>query len=742
MTSKNLSLAKWKENLKRRSWTAILCCLTFLCIMPVYNLMSLSSFPGLRYAGYDAVWFETHKETLIKVLFLQNAGYGNMVQVLAIIFFGIVFAVQGFSWLYSKKKQDMYLSVPFSSRKRFLLIYGNGILVFTVSYIIAWVLQLLVGILYGAVDIRIMGALLLIGLCHMLGFLAIYHLALMCVMLTGNLTTALLGMGVFASVEYIVKVITAAFMSQYYRTYSMYENNRFLNRPVLSPFFNFFSLADSMRVYTGGEELVLTIRYSGAGIYIFLLMLVALLTGTAAYILYKKRPSERCGQALSIKAFNTPVKLIVLFVVSLAVGIVSAELTDWTSGFIIAGILVGALVCHCLVQFIYEKDLRACFKKKWHPFAAAAAGIVFFIFFNQDLGGYDRFLPDAEEVETVSITLENDYSYTVRDDLLGKRDYIAVSNALIEQMNSADQATIEAVLSMMENDHTELKTETKREDGCQDSIWLVSFRLKNGRKVTRRMIVDSEKNIEAVNTVLTDENYRRVRYQMYSAEFEKCVDRMTIKYCDGVETYLFTGDSAAFLKQFQADFEQLDYSFIKENLPVGYVTFTCTFDKSDKISWSYPYYESFANTKAILAEDDILSERTQGNFFTEEDIQSIGMYFYREQDKEQTASGMEATEAVAVYAPYEDEHSLIYSDPEEIKKLLPCLYPGELESYKGGELYSRYESAKPGEIRFQDLNVTFTTEFLKDKHYSTYVTFLREEIPEFVYEDALAELSE
>ena len=34
---------------------------------------------------------------------------------------------QGFSWLYSRKKTDMYMSVPVSSGKRYFTIYLNGI---------------------------------------------------------------------------------------------------------------------------------------------------------------------------------------------------------------------------------------------------------------------------------------------------------------------------------------------------------------------------------------------------------------------------------------------------------------------------------------------------------------------------------------------------------------------------------------------------------------------------------------
>ena len=47
-----------------------------------------------------------------------------------IVFLGAVIGMQGFSYLYDRRKVDMYHSVPVSKQKRFWVIYVNGIIIY------------------------------------------------------------------------------------------------------------------------------------------------------------------------------------------------------------------------------------------------------------------------------------------------------------------------------------------------------------------------------------------------------------------------------------------------------------------------------------------------------------------------------------------------------------------------------------------------------------------------------------
>ena len=62
----------------------------------------------------------------------------------------LLFAVQGFSWLDSRRKLDLYLSVPVSTRRRFAVVYRNGAAVFAVCYFVMLLLALPAAAVMGA----------------------------------------------------------------------------------------------------------------------------------------------------------------------------------------------------------------------------------------------------------------------------------------------------------------------------------------------------------------------------------------------------------------------------------------------------------------------------------------------------------------------------------------------------------------------------------------------------------------
>ena len=74
--------------------------------------------------------------TAAGVYFLLSSGrLGKKLKIALVCALAVLLAVQGFSWMDSKRKLDLYLSVPVSSRKRFAVIYLNGAAIFAVCYL-------------------------------------------------------------------------------------------------------------------------------------------------------------------------------------------------------------------------------------------------------------------------------------------------------------------------------------------------------------------------------------------------------------------------------------------------------------------------------------------------------------------------------------------------------------------------------------------------------------------------------
>ena len=102
------------ENLKRRGWTYLLCIFTLFLALPVWRAMQISAMQQRMkiepyYYGYS------DPKEILRNAFLEEITFGGEL-ILIIFAFAVLLAIQGFSWQNSRKKLDLYMSVPISSK--------------------------------------------------------------------------------------------------------------------------------------------------------------------------------------------------------------------------------------------------------------------------------------------------------------------------------------------------------------------------------------------------------------------------------------------------------------------------------------------------------------------------------------------------------------------------------------------------------------------------------------------------
>ena len=118
--------AQMKENIKRRLWLFALLSFVMLLCYPLMTALTLSKYQG---------------NELSSVLYRQGLGHNRLgltggVTVFLLTIGGVLCAMEGFSWIYSRKKVDMYLSQPITMGRRFLMTWLNGILIYFIPYVI------------------------------------------------------------------------------------------------------------------------------------------------------------------------------------------------------------------------------------------------------------------------------------------------------------------------------------------------------------------------------------------------------------------------------------------------------------------------------------------------------------------------------------------------------------------------------------------------------------------------------
>lgn len=737
MTSKISYWVKWKENVKRRNWTFVLCFISLLFAMPISAMIALNNTASVLSDAANKLTQEENIRLMEEMAsgLAWQVGFSNWMPFLA-GFLAILLAVQGFSFLYSRRKMDLYMSVPVSSAKRFVLIWINGILVFGASYLICLILTWFVGIAFHVMTATILVQSLLAFFVNMLAFAAMYHVALVAVMLCGNVMTALLGCGVLLFYEAAVKYLFVGLKSTFFESFCNADEQRMLQSGWLSPFVGHLNLCSDIWYEKG--KLVTDLSLADTmTMEVCMLGFVAVAGGILAYVLFRKRKTESYTQAIAFGWLKPVLEFFLLVPFAIAAGVMTGRLASDMDTFLFAGTVVAALIGHAIIRMIYERDLRAILQKKALMFVSMAVSIAVLCVFKFDLIGYDYYLPDAEQIDTVSVTLESDYNRFGRYRVPFEAGrYSGITDSLLENMNSGDPDTIEAVLTMVRTwqeslvvkeeyddqiPEDVLKSTVYREDANGDSHWMiVRYQLKNGREVYRRFYVNGTMTANELDTIMTDEAYQKNRYQIYLKEFEDALDRMRIQYYDGKQNQFYTLDKKQLLETYKADFAGYDYSAIVNDLPCGLLRFSLPMD-SGSYQWSYPVYQNYENTIDLLSQNDI-AVNSYEEFLSAEDVKDITVTYYHYDDNRSEDSLFEKGEIE------EQRISVSFEKPDEIRQLLAAIYPEELRDVAGEE----YHDVRRDD-RF-DVILTLSSSANKKRYMVYGVFFLENKTPDFVSE--------
>lgn len=728
MTLKSSFWVNCRENLKRRSWTILLCASALFLALPIRLALEISV--ENRRITEDPRWLGdlTTPREWLQECFMRASS--NMFMTVLIFGLAVLFAVQGFSWLDSRRKLDLYLSVPVSGRKRFAVIYLNGVWMFAACYLAMLLLALMTGALMGAVSCETVVYAFLMYLCSLLFYIACYNLALIAVMLTGNVLVSLLAAAVLFLYEYMIRVLFDG-MSSYFVTYCDLGN--VADASFTSPLMVYLYGSDGLLQYLSGYGS----RYLAAfGRTMLLLAVQAAVYGLLACLLYKKRRAEAAGNAIAFPGTKTPVKLLMMIPLTLLCGLWFRDLASYSLVFTLIGMALGLLLSHCLIQIVYEFDVRSILSCKWHLLAAGAVSAVVFAFFSLDLAGYDSYIPKTEEVESVGVAFASDiYSLGFYENMFGRDMYRQQPEEyMLKHMRSEEEAVIEAVRSLAADnrqERTAAGADGRSYYGAQtDTVQvLIRYTLKNGKEVYRAILADVEDCAEEMDVIFADPSFQTVRYQICDPSFVQKSEEIQVSYGNGLNEMAYLSDVEELLRAYGSDLEKYSYSLMLNALPVGELRFSWTAPggkEEAEYVWAYPVYQEFTKTIALLQEQDVYMALTEaGGFLSSDQIVSVSVTCYnlQEGDVEYSAGGSRSVTYSA-----DQEITRTYTEPGEIGQILPALYPEGLTEVAGAGITGRL---------WND-NYTVSVVFQPDEYFSErnlMFTVVEEGLPQFVREE-------
>lgn len=693
MISRRSYWAKWLENIKRRGWTFVLCAAVMLLLGPVFLSVNLT---GLYNGGAFGAQTSEEMDLMMRTAFVSHIGF-SQIWVFPALFFAVLFAVQGFCWLYSRQKMDLYMSVPVSSVKRYVMIWGNGIVCYAGLSFTGLLLCWATGAVFGVMSCYAAAQSMAAWAFQMLAFLAMYHVSLVAVMLTGNVLTALLGCVVLFSYEPAMRILYNHLKTMFYYSYCSADAERMMRLPWLSPFAGTLDLFE--RVCYRDGYLVGVPGTGGLtwqfGIQTGLLVICAASAGIFAYWLYRKRKTESYHRSVAFSPLAAVLELALLVPFGMAAGMAVAKMSGDSGIFLFGGCLLGTVCGHAMIRLVYKRELKEVLGGKAVFAVSLTAAACFLGLFRFGWTGYDSYIPASREVRAVSVSLESDYSaFGNYEEPLWESGSVDMEEELLEKMASENTETIESVLWLAKKWRDKGMPGTVRDfeagadtgyisegEGKNENLrrWVVCYTMQGGRKVYRRFFADMEADQDKIDIIMKDPSYQRVRYQIFSPMFEERLGEMKISFADGRTETLYTAEKGELLEALRTDFRQYGYSLISDSIPEGKICFELKNKEGGQDStriWEYPLYKSFEKTGEVLARNGI-EVRDWHTLYCADEVDEIRISYYHYEGKNK---GLFEGEKLP-----EQEIMAVFTDRDQVEELLKALYSEELSWIAGEE---------------------------------------------------------
>lgn len=703
MTSRNSFWASSRENYKRRIWVWIVAVLAqavsyvgvltlYLSRVRMWNEEGSYRKPGefqeaMYRATQDALGFQ---DNLLPVL----------------IGLAVVIGMQGFSYLYDRKKVDLYHSVPVDKNRRFFVVYLNGIVIYLAATLVNLLIGTIMAMVQHAVNNEVMAVVGLGFVWNFLAFLVLYHTVILAVMLTGNRLITLGVTGVLALYESFSYQLVNDLQHAFFQT----KDDFYLS---LAPK---LSVVEDYLDHTWEIKDLSEVRKMAGEAFPFYGKWVALAAVllAAAWLAYRRRPSEAAGKAMAFRSLNSFLKVFVVIPAAVGLGMWVYNAGYGNATLMLVTVVASGLILCAVMEVIYDFDLRSMFRHLLSSGIAVAGVVVVFFIFKKDLFGYDKYIPEADQVESIALVM--DYYPDFWDEDFS---YIAAAEASEAYMHIEDTEPVLALAKKAQ--------ETDQEDMDDSRMMRVLYRLSSGRKVGRTFLMDfsDPETAELLDQITQMRTYKEGTFQIVSDE-ESFDQAQKITWINGaVEVALPIEDGRKIREAYLKDMERFSFTLARNNRPVGEIRFRLP----NWMIYTIEIYENFENTIAYLQSKEAFYPAR----LDPEDIESITVtnYHYELQEtQEENSEDIVVTyEATRDYPVLEDSTvTETFYEQDQIARIVEAIYPSVL-------------STPWSDYREMDNNYSVSVIFKKDtdypfirSDYSFNYQFFTDKVPEFVIE--------
>lgn len=660
MTSKNAFGNMTLAALRSRIWGIALSFVLLFFSLPIFGAMYASVQTNSIFLQTDVKY-----KLLLRMYRSWVLGEENVFTTGVIIFLAVFLAVNGFMYLFSRQKTDMYHSLPIKRNLLFAANYLAGLIAFVVPYILFTIAAIAVGRIYHMVNIQSVIVAVQMVVINILGFLLIYSVSSALIMLTGNMQVSICSIIIFNLYGPVVFVLQEMYKKMFYITYSSRMSDDMWT--FCSPLTLYFKL---QKIDSFGKN-------PEVDLVLMICMLAAIVFFTAAgLILYIKRPIECAGRSIVYKKTIPFLSILILVPLSIGGGGIFGEVSNCGKtgnyGWFIFGLIATVIIGHFILQTVYYLDFKSLFKNMTFPVVALVIAALISVCYIFDLTGYDTYIPN-DDVSSLAITsyalhsAQEYYDFDKEMSEWGNTQYWVESNSYrFDHMKIKDVDTCVPFLEKAVSESFEYD-KLQNLEGSDEDNWVnieVLYNTKTGRKKYRSYMVRMDNLIDDFNSVYSLEDYKNAVYPILTEDEEKLSENLYFNDSIGEINLLAAGFTQEDIKElsevYKKELLEQDAFSLKDSVPMGYI---CSkYDEvNDEYTSSYTYnrgyiYPSFTRTIDILEKHGI-------DFNRYKDVDNIDKI---------------VVENYNVKDVNADSIRRIYTDPEDIQKVLETAVPYEL----------------------------------------------------------------
>lgn len=511
-----------REDAKRRNWMLVFLSVLFFVCYPVLMMIALD--------GTITINDRWRERVALELLAPGNVGIALVVTAAA-----VMIAAAEFSYLHSKKKMDLYYSIPVRRKKLFLSGYMTGFLMFAGIFLVCEILAMLVAAAKG-VSLSLLFLPFLKGsVLHIIEFLLIYSAAAFAMLFTGNTLIAVFGMAVIAGYGPAVTMIAQAYIDTGF--YTALKTIQLWEIAYTTPLGILLRMEQGIQHGTpwfGAACMTL------GGIVVFFLADLWMCTHHRA---------ECGGMALAFPKTEQILKILMVLPGALAIGIVAYSMTGSNQySWLFAGFIFGVLVLGMLMEFVYHRDVKLAFAHKIGTGITLAAGILLICALVFDWSGYNRWMPAKEEIKAMSVCSRSGLSaeiYGNRYVTQNQMQYLDTFRGVENRLDLEQTEQFDVIYDLVKEAHAEGNRD-RGEDGNADEV-LVKFIMQDGKTKYRLYFIQDDVWNTAEEKLWQQSWYQELCYPILSDDPQYSEEKLTtinISYIYDGDDFVLTGEDA------------------------------------------------------------------------------------------------------------------------------------------------------------------------------------------------------